>query len=1010
MPAGPGMMTGGPMASSHRPDSSGSNMTNRLAGPPIGSQPTAPQQPPIMRPPATLAPSQLSTQLSGMHLSGQSRPPVQISNYSSGPPTKPGFGSEPLVSPPANFYHPPGSFPQGINGGPAPPTSSPDQPFQPPGQQQHGSLPPSQYMNGSMGPPPAHIPVQGGNIPVAHRSVPPTGVPPQSGGIPTQHRGMLPPFGGMPQSGTVPPLTQPGPPTGKSYPSLDMYHPNAGVPPKMQQPPMGPQGPAASYRSPHQHMGPQQPPHPFMQSQPARLFVPENLPSPVTKDDEHNGDLIFDMNEEGVTTHFSTRDGSNASPRYIRSSMHSIPSRINMMKEVAVPFCLVVSPLARTSDEDVLPPVIDMGKIGPVRCIRCKAFMCPFMQFIDGGKRFRCPFCKATTEVPQEYFQQLDDTGLRVDQFQRPELNQGAYEFVATKDYCRNKTLPKPPALIFLIDVSYNNIISGLVHLLHNQIKEILKLLPKDEGAETSNMRVGFITYSKEVFLYSFKTSFPCPMVMWGDVEKNSVSMPEVFLCDAAESEAAIKNLMKYIFTLYDDTTETETVLAPAIQTGLRALQASKCAGKLLVFHSSLPTAEAPGKLKNRDDKKLLGTEKEKKLLAPQGNVYSSLGQECAVAGCSVDLFIFNNSYIDLATIGQVSRFSGGEIHKYSNFQADVDGERLIADIKHDVSRPVAFDAAMRVRTSTGVRATNFYGHHFTSNTGEMILGSIDCNKALTIEIKHEDDLTKEDGVYIQVALLYTSCGGQRRIRILNLSLNKCIQMRDFFRRCDQGTIINFIAKQTVFRLLESSRKSVKENLVNQCAQMLACYRKCERRASERQLILPVSMEFLPLYVYCILKSDVVSGSDMTIDDRSFLMQAVTIMDIPSSVEFFYPRLIPLHDIDVDSDELPSSIPCSSDKIRNDGVYLLDNGFHLVLWIGSNVDMKWVENVFGVHSAAHIDTDSTSLPVLDNALSARIKFVIDSVRKERHRCMRVSVQCFSTVILRLLYRHVFCCL
>lgn len=45
------------------------------------------------------------------------------------------------------------------------------------------------------------------------------------------------------------------------------------------------------------------------------------------------------------------------------------------------------------------------------------------------------------------------------------------------------------------------------------------------------------------------------------------------------------------------------------------------------------------------------------------------LGQECVGAGVSVDLFIMNNSYIDLATIGQVSRLTGGEIYKYTYFQ-----------------------------------------------------------------------------------------------------------------------------------------------------------------------------------------------------------------------------------------------------------------------------------------------------------------------------------------------------
>ena len=105
-------------------------------------------------------------------------------------------------------------------------------------------------------------------------------------------------------------------------------------------------------------------------------------------------------------------------------------------------------------------------------------------------------------------------------------------------------------------------------------------------------------------------------------------------------------------------------------------MQASECAGKLMVFHSSLPTAEGPGKLKNRDDRKLLATDKERTILTPQTQAYNQLGQDCVAAGCSVDLFIFNNAYIDIATIGQVSRLTGGEVHKYTYFQVGVEGWR----------------------------------------------------------------------------------------------------------------------------------------------------------------------------------------------------------------------------------------------------------------------------------------------------------------------------------------------
>lgn len=68
-----------------------------------------------------------------------------------------------------------------------------------------------------------------------------------------------------------------------------------------------------------------------------------------------------------------------------------------------------------------------------------------------------------------------------------------------------------------------------------------------------------------------------------------------------------------------------------------------------------------------------------------------------------------------------------------SGLQADIDGERLISDVINNISRPIAFDAVMRVRTSTGVRPTDFYGHFFMSNTTDMELASIDCDKVHSV-------------------------------------------------------------------------------------------------------------------------------------------------------------------------------------------------------------------------------------------------------------------------------------
>ena len=51
-------------------------------------------------------------------------------------------------------------------------------------------------------------------------------------------------------------------------------------------------------------------------------------------------------------------------------------------------------------------------------------------------------------------------------------------------------------------------------------------------------------------------------------------------------------------------------------------------------------------------------------------------------------------------------------------------------------------------------------------------------------EIKYDDKLTEEDGVYIQAAILFTSCSGQRRLRVINLGLNTGSSMAEMYRNC----------------------------------------------------------------------------------------------------------------------------------------------------------------------------------------------------------------------------------
>lgn len=94
--------------------------------------------------------------------------------------------------------------------------------------------------------------------------------------------------------------------------------------------------------------------------------------------------------------------------------------------------------------------------------------------------------------------------------------------------------------------------------------------------------------------------------------------------------------------------------------------------------------------------------------------------------------------------------------------------------------------------------------------------------------------------------------------------------------------------------------RQVKENLVARTANILACYRKnCASPSSAGQLILPEAMKLLPLYINCLNKSDAISGGqDLACDERSWQMYILSTATVDTSVVYFYPRLLPLSDVD----------------------------------------------------------------------------------------------------------------
>uniref|UniRef100_A0A8B9BNX5 SEC24 homolog D, COPII coat complex component n=1 Tax=Anser brachyrhynchus TaxID=132585 RepID=A0A8B9BNX5_9AVES len=742
------------------------------------------------------------------------------------------------------------------------------------------------------------------------------------------------------------------------------------------------------------------PPNPNLQQLPGQPPGPGYHPQQVIENDKASrGGQIYATNTRGqvpplVTTDCVIQDQGHASPRYIRCTTYCFPSSSDMAKQAHIPLAAVIQPFALVPQNETPLYVVNHGETGPIRCNRCKAYMCPFMQFIEGGRRYQCGFCNCVNDVPPFFFQHLDHIGRRVDHYERPELSLGSYEYVATLDYCRNNKPPNPPAYIFMIDVSYRNINSGLVKLICEELKTLLDKLPREEQEESSAIRVGFVTYNKVLHFFNVKSNLAQPqMMVVSDVGEVFVPLLDGFLVNFQESRSVVNNLLDQIPEMFADTNESETIFAPVIQAGMEALKAAECAGKLFIFHSSLPTAEAPGKLRNRDDKKLLNTDKEKTLFQPQVNYYETLARDCVANGCCVNLFLFPNQYVDIASLGLVTMYTGGTLYKYNNFQLNSDSPQFLTDLRKDIEKKTGFDAIMRVRTNTGFRATDFFGAIYMDNTTDVEMAAVDCDKAVTVEFKHDDKLNEDSGALIQCAVLYTSISGQRRLRIHNIGLNCSSQLADVYKTCETDALINFFAKSAFKAILSQPLKTVREILVNQTARMLACYRKnCASPSAVSQLILPDAMKVLPVYMNCLLKSCVLVGRpEIPTDERAYHRQLVMAMGVADTQLFFYPQLLPIHSLDLKSDAVPAAIRCSEKCLSEGGTFILANGLSMFLWLGVSTPPELIQGLFNVPSFAHISTEATLLPDLDNLYSKKVKSIMEHIQSQKPYTMKLMI-------------------
>ncbi|KAG5297171.1 protein transporter sec24 [Histoplasma ohiense] len=681
---------------------------------------------------------------------------------------------------------------------------------------------------------------------------------------------------------------------------------------------------------------------------------------------------------------------ANCPPKYVRSTLNAVPTTHSLLKKSRLPFALVIQPYASLHDAEDPIPIVSDQVIS--RCRRCRSYINPFVSFLDHGHRWRCNMCNLVNDVPQAF--DWDAASQKaLDRWQRPELNHAIVEFVAPQEYMVRP--PQPLVYLFLIDVSFASVTSGLLATSARCIRESLDRIPNADR----RTRLGFVAVDSSLHYFTIprdgsENSDPGMLVV-SDLDEPFLPIPGDLLVTLTECRENIELFLDKLQEMFQNTQNNGSCMGSALRAGHKLI--GPVGGKITVLTASLPNMGF-GSLELREDKKALGTSKESSLLQTGNSFYKSFAVECSKQQISVDMFLFSSQYQDVASLSNLPRYTGGQTYFYPGWNAarSEDAIKFAKEFSDYLSAEIGLEAVLRVRATTGLRMSTFYGNFFNRSSDLCAFPAFPRDQAYVVEVAIDETVTKPV-ICLQTAVLHTTCNGERRIRVITLALPTTQSLADVYASADQSAIVTYFSHKAVERTLGNGLEQARDALQSKIVELLSTYRKelAGGSVGGGGLQFPANLRGLPVLFLALMKNiGLRKSSQIPTDMRSAALCLLSTLPLPLLTQYIYPKLYSLHDMpdnagvpDENTGEITLPPPCnlSSERLVPYGLYLIDDGQTQFLWVGRDAVPQLLVDVFGVADKAQVKVGKQFLPELENDFSERVRAVVQKSRDKQSR-------------------------
>jgi protein transport protein SEC24 len=632
---------------------------------------------------------------------------------------------------------------------------------------------------------------------------------------------------------------------------------------------------------------------------------------------------------------------------YYRSTINAIPSQVSQIRTSQVPFMVNVI-LENYENENV--PLCD-GEV--VRCETCKSYLNPYAEIIPPGVKWRCNICLSVNTASQPFevtsrgpprsnlvFSPNANRYHNYSNYSRTELLSTVYDLVAPPSY--SIKTPSPPTFCFLIEATFDGIRHGA---LVSALRSIASGLSYSSCDPRSRMLFAF--FDSSVYLLRRDGGF--------FIIPDPSQVPFLLLDDVLLPLSASVDL-EGIEGFFSENKCIRNGYGEALKI-VQSVLGSR-GGCILSFMSTHPNTGTGAVEPNPTD------------LRCKSVFYKEMAALLAKQSISVTHFLFPHLNIELPTLNVLSKYTGGMIYYYPNFDGEdpVFSTKLMGDIASHLELGLGLDGACRVRASRNIFVKEFHGSLHQRSADLLSFPTFFPPHCFSFEIELYDEV-QADAISLQVAIIRTVRSGERRIRVVNFSLPKIA--RSFYDYVDPCAVVHAFALKSFY--YEAQKKGSGSEFVTSALKSIV---RCYKEYSSAPALLPPSIESLPMLMLALCKSIPLRPLSYTpMDYKAYYIYLMT-NAYPKLVDtIIYPTLIALHRLD-NMQPLNLSLSC----LETNGLYLLDTGVNIFFFVGRDCDSTLPDLLFDPMQ----ESDKFIFDPEENEFSKAVCNIIANMRRNRY--------------------------